>query len=113
MIYSEALKALYGTVDAAKLFYDSLVAFLVGELKFKTNPYDQCVVNKDINGSQCTIIWHVDDLKISHINEHVVTSIIDKLDKKYREHDKVTKAYDTVILNQARCSYFGKQDHTG
>mmetsp|Transcript_29328 Transcript_29328/g.44391 ORF Transcript_29328/g.44391 Transcript_29328/m.44391 type:complete len:187 (+) Transcript_29328:161-721(+) len=27
---------------------------------------DWCVANKDIKGSQCTIIWHVDDLKISH-----------------------------------------------
>ena len=51
-IYSEAIKAIYGTVDAVKLFYDSLLAFLVGKLGFTQNPYDPCVVNKDINGSQ-------------------------------------------------------------
>ena len=49
-IYSEAIKALYGTVDAAKLFYDNIVGVLVDELQFVVNPYDVCVVNKEING---------------------------------------------------------------
>ena len=31
-IYSRAIKALYGTVDAAKLFYDNLCGVLVNEL---------------------------------------------------------------------------------
>jgi hypothetical protein len=29
-----------------------------------------------IDGKQCTIVWHVDDLKISHVNEKVNTLII-------------------------------------
>ena len=29
------------------------------------NPYDRCVANKMINGSQCTIVFYVDDNKIS------------------------------------------------
>ena len=36
-----------------------------------------------INGKQCTIVWHVDDLKISHVKSKVVIDILDKLDKKY------------------------------
>ena len=47
------------------------------------NPYDECVVSRMINGSQATIIWHVDDLKISHKDPKVVTRIINKLNKKY------------------------------
>ena len=82
-IYSEAIKALYGTVDAAKLFYDNLCSILVDELGFKLNPYDACVANKDINGKQCTIVWHVDDLKISHKDAKVVTSIIEELEKRF------------------------------
>ena len=82
-IYSEAIKALYGTVDAAKLFYDNLQHVLVKELGFTTNDYDACVVNKEINGDQCTIVWHVDDLKISHKDKNVVTSIIDELSKRF------------------------------
>jgi len=39
------------------------------EWGFKLNEYDQCMANKTINGKQCTIIWHVDDLKISHVEK--------------------------------------------
>jgi hypothetical protein len=28
-----------------------------------------------VEGSQCTIVWHVDDQKISHKNPDVVTSL--------------------------------------
>ena len=47
------------------------------------NPYDSCVVNKIINGKQCTIVWHVDDLKISHVDEAVVNDVISTLESKY------------------------------
>ena len=30
-----------------------------------------------INGKQCTIVWHVDDLKILHVSEEVVDNVID------------------------------------
>ena len=36
-----------------------------------------------IDGKQCTISWHVDDLKLSHKYTKVVTSIIDSLSTKY------------------------------
>ena len=50
---------------------------------FKPNAYDDCVVNKIINGSQATIVWHVDDLKISHTDPKVVTAIIVSLERAY------------------------------
>ena len=82
-IYSKAIKALYGTVDAAKLFNGNLINLLTNELGFKQNPYDPCIVNKIINGKQATIVFHVDDLKISHAEPNVVTSIINELDNTY------------------------------
>ena len=36
-----------------------------------------------VNGKQLTIVWHVDDLKILHVDENVVTKIISKLEKQY------------------------------
>ena len=78
-IYSEAIKALYGTVDAAKLFYDNLCHVLINELGFTMNSYDGCVVNKIINDKQYTISFHVDDLKISHDDKKVVTYVIEEL----------------------------------
>ena len=62
-IYSEAIKALYGTVNAAKLFYNNLCHVLIDELGFTINPYDGCVANKLIKNTQCTIVFFVDDLK--------------------------------------------------
>ena len=47
------------------------------------NAYDWCVVNKVINSKQCTIVWHVDDLMISHEDPKVVTEIIEGLSKTY------------------------------
>ena len=84
-IYNRAIKVLYGTVDAAKLFYDNLCGVLVNELGFKLNSYDGCVADKIIDGKQCMIVFHADDLKISHVNQDVVTGIINKLNSKYGE----------------------------
>ena len=36
------------------------------EYQFQVNPYDPCVANADINSSQMSVTWHVDDLKVSH-----------------------------------------------
>jgi Reverse transcriptase (RNA-dependent DNA polymerase). len=43
---------------------------------FQVNPYDPCVMNRNIQGSQCTIAWHVDDLKISHKSQAAVVDRI-------------------------------------
>jgi hypothetical protein len=95
-IYVELTKALYGTCQAALLFYKNLSSFLVDELGFVLNKYDKCVANKMINGKQCTIIWHVDDLKISHVDMGVLDSIIDSLEEKYGKEAPLTVNHGTV-----------------
>jgi hypothetical protein len=72
VIYVILQKALYGTLQAALLFWQNLSTQLA-EWGFEINPYDFCVANKTIDGKQCTIVWHVDDLKISHVDRKVVT----------------------------------------
>jgi hypothetical protein len=73
VLYVELKKALYGTLKAALLFCAPLKKW-----GFKINPYDWwCVANKMIDGKQCTIVWHVDDLKISHVRPNMVTSVIE------------------------------------
>jgi hypothetical protein len=57
------------------LFWENLTKFLMEELGFTVNPYDQCMVNKIIKGKQCTIIWHVDNLKLSHVRQSVLEDI--------------------------------------
>ena len=83
VIFTELSKTLYGILQAALLFWKNLSGFLINELGFVVNPYDWCVVNKIINGKQCTVGWHVDDLKISHHNSRVVDDILFKLNGRY------------------------------
>ena len=68
-------KGLTGTIDEWK-FGDNNDGFVL-------NPYDTCVANCMINSKQCTILWHVDDLKINHEDPVVVTDIIRRLNDKY------------------------------
>jgi hypothetical protein len=82
ILYVVLKKALYGCVKSALLWYE-LYSGTLKELGFKINPYDQCVANKIINGSQCTICWYVDDNKISHVDPGVVTSVIHQIEAKF------------------------------
>ena len=83
-MYVVLKKALYGCVKSGLLFYKRLTRD-VENYGFKINPYDSCVANKEINGSQCTILWYVDDLKISHREEKVVEEILQWLEDVYGE----------------------------
>ena len=59
-------KALYGTIQAAKCWYDKLSTDLK-DLGYITNPSDICVFNRvdATTGEQTTICVHVDDLLIT------------------------------------------------
>eukprot|EP00957_Ditylum_brightwellii_P182665 13913589-Ditylum_brightwellii.AAC.1 len=82
MLYVKLQNALYGCLKSALLFYNKLVRDLK-ELDFEVNPYNPCVSNIMMRGKQMTICWHVDDLKISHIDSREVTKMLDILQKKY------------------------------
>ena len=88
-MYAECLKAIYGTLNAALMFWLKLS----GDLErwgFIQNPYDWCVMNKIINGKQCTILWHVDDLKISHVDAEVVTGVLKQINDEYGAEGEIT-----------------------
>ena len=65
ILYLELQKALYGMLKSALLFYKKLRSDLES-FGFKVNPYDPCVPNLEQAGSQLTVVWHVDDLRILH-----------------------------------------------
>eukprot|EP00980_Cylindrotheca_fusiformis_P012362 scaffold3036_cov117-Cylindrotheca_fusiformis.AAC.1 len=77
----------YVTYERGKM---NLVEFLVNKHGFVMNPYDKCVVNKNINGKQCTIGWHVDDLKISHVENDVIEGVYDLLNENYGKESPLT-----------------------
>ena len=61
-MYAESKKAIYGTLEASLLFWEKLSKSLE-EMGYQKKEYDWCVMNKIIDNKQCTILWHVYDLK--------------------------------------------------
>ena len=88
VLYGETHKAIYGTLNASLLFYKKLVKSLQG-WGFEINTYEWCCANKIIDGKQCTIVWHVDNIKISHVDPNVVTTVISDIQKEYDNTDTV------------------------
>ena len=50
---------------------------------FIVNPYAMCVANKMIEGMQYTILWYVDDFKLSHPSKTIVCQVIADLEERY------------------------------
>ena len=50
---------------------------------FVITPYDPCMVNKVVNGSQFTITWHIDNLKISHVDPSMLDTFMDDLNQVF------------------------------
>ena len=96
MLYIQLKKALYGTLQAALLFW-KLLSETLQEWGFILNPYDKCVANKVIAGKQRTILWHVYDLKISHVDKNVVDDIVKKLNKKFGHERPLTTSRRKVL----------------
>ena len=75
VLYLQLLKALYGCMESALLWYNLYTSTLHG-LGFKLNLYDKCTANRNVEGSQQTLCFYVDDNKISRrVNEEVILKI--------------------------------------
>ena len=95
VLYVELLKALYGTLRAARLFWEKLTKQLL-EWGFTANPHDSCVMNKMVNGKQLTVAWHVDDLKISHVDALAVDHFIDQMEEEFGKEAPLSKSRGKV-----------------
>ena len=82
-MYVRALNEIYGIMKSTLLFYQKFVGALM-TIGIELNPYDPCVANKTINGKQLTLVWHVDDIKASHVEAEVVTHMAKWLRKTYK-----------------------------
>jgi hypothetical protein len=79
----ECMNAIYGTIIAGLMYYRKFTESLERK-KFIKNPYDPCAWNKVIKGKQCTICFHVDDCKISHVILKVINDMIAWLHQEYK-----------------------------
>jgi len=78
---------------------------------FEINPYDPCVANKMINGTQMTIRWHADDLMISHLSQDKIMKVVQEIKDIYGEnlvetvgtvHDYLGMTFDYSFTREVR-----------
>ena len=81
-MYAEAKKAIYGTLEASVILWIKLSKSLE-EMVYKRNEYDWCVIKKLVTDNQCTILWNVDDLKMSYVDPDDFSSVLAKIDAEY------------------------------
>jgi hypothetical protein len=101
LLYASLNKALYGTVQASLLFWRHLSTFLIRNLGFDQNPYDWCVVNKVIDDKQCTIVWYVNDPKISHEDPAVVGKCIDLIRQEFGSKMDLPVRRGTILASKS------------
>ena len=82
VLYVQVLKALYGCVVCPLLWIDYFWGNLK-EMGFKINTHDSCIQKKIIDHKQCTIAWYVYGMKISQVNQDLVTRIIQDIEMKF------------------------------
>ena len=86
VLYLKVERAIYGCIESALAWYNMFTKILE-KMGFELNPYDKCVANKMINGTQCTIVWYVDDVKVSHICQQVLDDITNKMQEHFGPMD--------------------------
>ena len=83
---AESLKALCGSFVSASLFCKKLSKD-PASTGFELNPCNPCAVSKMISGKQMTVVWHVDDLKASHVNKRVNDEFYEWLKSKCEDEE--------------------------
>jgi hypothetical protein len=83
-------------LQASLLFWKRLLAFLIDTHGFVRNEYVWCVVNKVIDGEQCTIVWYVDDMKVLHVNSDIVTQQLEVIQQEFGQLLELTTTWGKV-----------------
>ena len=91
------LKALYGTIQAAKLWYRKLKA-IITSYGFCQHPHDQCVFVYVVKGVVFLVGFHVDDLLMICKNQDVIDDFVAYL---------LTCFTNVTVHNEAQQTYLG------
>ena len=75
-------KALYGCVQSAKLWYEKLTGVLKN-IGFVPNPGDPCIMNKMVDGKQCTLCIFVDDILALSVDTKTLEWLLEELKKEF------------------------------
>ena len=96
MLVGKITEAICGTLLGAILFCKKLRGVLL-DMGFQTNKFDKCTFNKMLNGYQCTIQVHKDNLKLSHVEQSELNKIIDQLNEVLgRDCDNLMASYGKI-----------------
>ena len=82
VLFLKVLRAIYGCIESTLLWYNFYLKTFK-YLRFSINTYNRCTSNKIIDGKQCTIVWYVDDNKLSHVDPNVVTDILEEINNHF------------------------------
>ena len=93
----QLIKALYGTIQAARCWYDKLKSILL-EYDFEQHTNDPCVYMKIVNGAKLVVAFHVDDLLIISQNQNATDKFLKFL---------LTKVKTIVIHKDKELPYLG------
>ena len=63
------------------------------QIGFKFNPYDLCVANREKYKSQHIILFHVDNIKSSHVKKEINDEFHKWLNKMYGKYGEVKVYY--------------------
>eukprot|EP00557_Chaetoceros_sp_GSL56_P005694 CAMPEP_0176500028 /NCGR_PEP_ID=MMETSP0200_2-20121128/13286_1 /TAXON_ID=947934 /ORGANISM="Chaetoceros sp., Strain GSL56" /LENGTH=1532 /DNA_ID=CAMNT_0017898575 /DNA_START=170 /DNA_END=4768 /DNA_ORIENTATION=+ len=77
-------KALYGLVQSAALWFETLTKFLKS-LGFVPNEFNPCVMNKQVDNGTMTIVLYVDDILIMSENMNDIKWLVVELEREYGE----------------------------
>ena len=58
------------------------------KMGYQRNEYDWCVMNKIVKVKKCTILWHVGDLKMSHVDSDIVSIVLSDIGADYGNIEK-------------------------
>jgi len=90
LLYGRLVKAVYGTLLAAIIFYQKLAKHLTNH-GFKQNQYDECTFNKMVENEQLTVQFHVDDLKASHKDNKVLEQFLKDLRSEFGNETELSE----------------------
>ena len=97
----QLMKALYGIVEAPKLWYDTLSAYLIS-VGSKRSELDICYFVKDLQfGKKMDVCVHVDDGKATSDDEEELDQLMQGLKEKF----KIIKVHKGLIFNHLGMHY--------
>ena len=108
-------RALYGCVESARQWYDTLSAQLQA-MGFTKNKQDMCVFNRlEHDGTQTTIVVHVDDMMITASTEDVIDKLTNELNEVYpglstqrgQKLEYIGMVFDFTVQNICRITMDG------